>query len=300
MPMVKQRGLLLMGNFSFQVNAKVQHDMWFNNSPWNDASSWSDGFFKNAQKLGSKSVAFLAADQEFAQNLANGARELAKKADIKPVYDQNYPPTTTDFSSLIRGIRAAKPDMVFVMSYPNDSVAIVRSVNEIGVGSGVKMFGGGMVGLQFTPIMTSLGSLLNGVLNYNSYVPGMKYPGIEDFLARYSKKAAEAKVDPLGFYLPPFNYAIGQMLEQAVNGTKSLDQKKMAEYLRKNEMKTIVGPIRYRADGEWANPRVVQAQFRGIKDKDIEQFKQPGKQVVISPAAVKTGEIVAPFEKARK
>ena len=201
-----------MGNFSFQVNAKVQHDMWFNNSPWNDAASWSDGFIKAGQGAGAKTIAILAADQEFAQNLANGARELSKKASIKSVYDQNYPPTTTDFSSLIRGIRAAKPDMVFVMSYPNDSVAIIRAVNEIGVGSQVQVFGGGMVGLQFTPIMTSLGSLLNGVLNYNSYVPGMKYPGIEDFLARYAKRAAEAKVDPLGFYLPPFNYAIGQML----------------------------------------------------------------------------------------
>jgi len=288
-----------MGNFSFQVNAKVQHDMWFNNSPWNDASSWSDGFFKNGQKLGSKTLAVLAADNDFAQNLANGARELAKKAGIQQVYDQNYPPTTTDFSSLIRGIRAAKPDMVFVMSYPNDSVAIVRAVNEIGVGSGVKMFGGGMVGLQFTPIMSSLGSLLNGITNYNSYVPGMKYPGIEDFLGRYAKKAAEAKVDPLGFYLPPFNYAIGQMLEQAVNGTKSLDQKKLAEYLRKNEMKTIVGPISYDKHGEWAKPRVVQAQFRGIVDKDVEQFRQPGKQVVIYPDDYKTGEVLAPFEKAR-
>src|SRR5687767_11391727 len=207
MPLVKQRGLLLMGNFSFQVNAKIQHDMWFNNAPWNDASSWSDGFIQTGQKLGAKTIAVLAADNDFAQNLANGARVLAEKAGLKKVYDQNYPPTTTDFSSLIRGIRAAKPDMVFVMSYPNDSAAIMRAVNEIGVGSSVLIFGGGMVGLQFTPIMTSLGSLLNGVLNYNSYVPGMKYPGIEDFLERYSKKAAEAKVDPLGFYLPPFNYA---------------------------------------------------------------------------------------------
>jgi branched-chain amino acid transport system substrate-binding protein len=300
MPMVKQRGLLLMGNFSFQVNAKVQHDMWFNNSPWNDASSWSDGFFKAGQKAGAKSVAILAADQEFAQNLANGARELAKKGGIKSVYDQNYPPATTDFSSLIRGIRAARPDMVFVMSYPNDSVAIVRAVNEIGIGSQVQIFGGGMVGLQFTPIMSSLGSLLNGVLNYNSYVPGMKYPGIEDFLARYAKRAADAKVDPLGFYLPPFNYAIGQMLEQAVNGAKSLDHKQLAAYLRKNEMKTVVGPIRYDKMGEWANPRVVQAQFRGIVDKDVEQFRKPGKQVVIYPEEYKTGEVVTPFEKARK
>jgi branched-chain amino acid transport system substrate-binding protein len=299
MPMVKERGLLLMGNFSFQVNAKVQHDMWFNNSPWNDASSWSDGFFRAGQSAGSKTVAVLAADNDFAQNLANGARTLAKQANIQTVYDQNYPPATTDFSSLIRGIRAAKPDMVFVMSYPNDSVAIIRAVNEIGVGPSVQIFGGGMVGLQFTPIMTSLGSLLNGVLNYNSYVPGMKYPGVEDFLQRYAVKAKDAKVDPLGFYLPPFNYAIGQILEQAVAATKSIDQKAMAAWLHKSEVKTIVGPIRWNKDGEWANARVVQAQFRGIADKDMEQFRQPGKQVVIYPDAYKTGNVITPFEKAR-
>src|SRR6476619_1875504 len=233
MPLVKDRGKLLMGNFSFQVNAKVQHGMWFNNSPWNDASSWSDGFFKAGQRAGAKTVAILAADNDFAQNLANGARNLAQKGGIKAVYDQNYPPATTDFSSLIRAIRAAKPEMVFVMSYPNDSVAIIRAVNEIGVGSQVQIFGGGMVGLQFTPIMSSLGSLMNGFTNYNSFVPGMKYPGVEDFLQRYAAKAAEAKVDPLGFYLPPFNYAIGQIYERAIAATKSLDHKVLAAWLHK-------------------------------------------------------------------
>jgi branched-chain amino acid transport system substrate-binding protein len=190
--------------------------------------------------------------------------------------------------------------MVFVMSYPNDSVAIIRAVNEIGVGSSVKIFGGGMVGLQFTPIMTSLGSLLNGVLNYNSYVPGMKYPGIDEFLKRYAQKAAEAKVDPLGFYLPPFNYAIGQILEQATAATKSLDHKTLAAWLHKNEVKTIVGPIRWDKNGEWANPRVVQAQFRGVVDKDMEQFRGPKKQVVIYPDEYKTGDVIVPFEQARK
>jgi len=299
MPLVKERHKLLMGNFSFQVNAKVQHDMYFNNSPWNDASSWSDGFFAAGKRAGAKTVAILAADNDFAQNLANGARTLAGKGGIKTVYDQNYPPSTTDFSSLIRAIRAAKPEMVFVMSYPNDSVAIVRAVNEIGVGSQVQIFGGGMVGLQFTPIMNSLGSLMNGILNYNSYVPGMKFPGIEEFLKRYAQKAAEAKVDPLGFYLPPFNYAIGQILEQAINATKSIEDKALADWLHKNEVHTIVGPIRWGKDGEWAQARVVQAQFRGVHDKDVEQFRQTGKQVVIYPEAYKTGDVVTPFEKAR-
>jgi len=300
MPLVKQRNLLLMGNFSFQVNHTVKHDMWFNNTPWNTASSWFEGYFQAGKKVGAKTIAFLAADQEFAQNLANGAKELAKKGGLKTVYEQNYPPSTVDFSTMIRAIRSVKPDLVFVASYPPDSVAIVKAVNEIGVGDGVKIFGGGMVGLQFTPNMVSLGPLLNGIVNYNSYVPGMKFAGIEEFLKRYAAKAAEAKVDPLGFYLPPFNYAIGQMLEQAVTATKSLDHKKLADYLRKNEMKTIVGPIRYGPDGEWANARVVQAQFRGVAANDMEQFRKPGKQVVLYPEAYKTGDLAAPFEKARK
>ena len=168
------------------------------------------------------------------------------------------------------------------------------------MGPSVKLFGGGMVGLQFTPNMQSLGSMLNGVVNYNSYVPGIKYPGIEEFLQRYSKKAVEAKVDPLGFYLPPFNYAIGQILEQAVSATKSLDHKTLAAWLHKNEVKTIVGPIRWDANGEWENPRVIMAQFRGVVDKDMEQFRKPGKQVVLYPDQYKTGEVMAPFEKVRK
>ncbi|MEK9721455.1 MAG: ABC transporter substrate-binding protein, partial [Quisquiliibacterium sp.] len=166
MPLVKQRGKLLMGNFSFQVNAKVKHDMWFNNSPWADALGWSEGFIAAGRSAGAKTIAILASDQEFAQNLANGARALVGKQGLKKVFDQNYPPTTTDFSAIIRSVRASGAEMVFVASYPNDSAAIVKAANEIGLGSQVKIFGGAMVGLQFTPIMYNLGSMLNGIVNY--------------------------------------------------------------------------------------------------------------------------------------
>jgi branched-chain amino acid transport system substrate-binding protein len=300
MPLVKQRGLLLMGNFSFQVNHTVKHDMWFNNAPWGDASSWTEGFLEVGRRAGAKSIAFIAADQEFAQNLANGAKDVAKKTGLKTVYEQNYPPTTVDFSSMIRAIRNAKPDMVFICSYPNDSVALVRAINEIGVGPGVKLIGGGMVGLQFTPIMENMGHQLNGIVNYTSYAPGMKYPGIDDFLKRYHQKALEAKVDPLGFYLPPFDYAIGQILEQAVTATKSLDSKTLAQWLHSHEVQTIVGPISWGPDGERAKPVVPMVQFRDIKDKDVNQFLQLGKQVIVYPPQFKQGDAVVPFDKARK
>jgi branched-chain amino acid transport system substrate-binding protein len=302
MPLVKQRGLLLMGNFSFQVNSKVGHDMWFNNAPWGPADSWAASFIDLGEKAGGKTIALLAADQEFAQNLAKTAREVAKKHNISIVFDQAYPPNTVEFSSIIRALKAAKPDIVYVASYPPDSAGILRAVNEIGIGDNVKIFGGGMVGLQFGAVMENLGSLLNGVVNYNSWLPepSMYYEGTKAFFETYAKRAVEAKVDPLGYYLAPFGYASGQLVEQAIKAVGSLDQKAIAKYLRDNEHKTIVGPIAFSADGEWKETGVLQAQFRGVADKNIEQFRGPGKQVILFPEKLKSGDLISPFEAARK
>jgi branched-chain amino acid transport system substrate-binding protein len=302
MPMVKQRDLLLMGNFSFQVNRTVKHDKWFNNAPWGPADSWARGFIDLGMKAGGKSIALLAADQEFAQNLIKIAKNLATEKGVKVVYEQNYPPATVEFSAMVRALRAAKPEIVFICSYPPDSAGLLRAVNEIGVGDSVKVFGGGMVGLQFSSVMESMGSLLNGVVNYNSYLPekSMEFAGTKDFFVKYQKRAGEAKVDPLGYYLAPFGYAMGQMVEQAANATKSLDHKKLADFLRTNEMMTIVGPIVFGPDGERKESATLMAQFRGVVDKNIEQFRNPGKQIIVFPEKWKTGELIQPFEKARK
>ena len=302
MPLVKQRGMVLIGNFSFQINSKIGHDMWFNVAPWGPADSWAAAFLDIGQKAGGKTVALLTADQEFAQNLATTAREVATKRNMPIVYDQAYPPNTVEFSGIIRALKAAKPDVVYVASYPPDSAGILRAINEIGIGDNVKLFGGGMVGLQFGPVMENLGSLVNGVVNFNTWLPepSMYYDGTKTFFETYSKRAVEAKVDPLGYYLAPFGYAQGQLIEAAVKAVGSLDQKAIAKYLHDNEVKTIVGPISFAADGERKVTATLQAQFQGIVDKNMDQFRKPGKQVILFPPNLKSGELVTPFEAARK
>ncbi|NDZ17568.1 branched-chain amino acid ABC transporter substrate-binding protein [Variovorax sp. WS11] len=302
MPIAKQRDLLVMGNFSFDANATIRHDKWFNNAPWGaGARAWAQPFLEVGRRLGGKTVAFVAADGEFQQNLVNGARVLAKAMGLQTVYDQSYPPNTTDFSSVVRALRSARPDIVFISSYPTESVAIVRSVREVGLGSQAKLVGGGMGGMQFGPLMETLGSQLNGFVNFHTFVPEktMLSPDIRAFLKRYTQRAAEEKVDPLGFYQPPFNYAIGQMLEQAVTSTRSLDHKRLADYIRTNEMKTIVGNFRYDAVGEWADPQLLMIQFRGLVDRSIDQFRQEGRQVILAPGRLRSGDPV-PFADARK
>jgi branched-chain amino acid transport system substrate-binding protein len=65
-------------------------------------------------------------------------------------------------------------------------------------------------------------------------------------------------------------------------------------------MKTIVGPISYAEDGEWKQSVTLEAQFRGVKDKNMDQFRKSGTQVILFPDNLKTGDLVTPFEANRK
>src|SRR5262249_51411236 len=125
---------------------------------------------------------------------ADGARENATKMGFKIAYDRSYPPNTVDFAPIVRGIQASNPDFVYIASYPTETVGIARAANEIGLKT--KLFGGGMVGLQYASIKTQLGELLNRIVDYDFYVPG-----IEGFLARYQAKAPSIGADLLGYFI---------------------------------------------------------------------------------------------------
>jgi branched-chain amino acid transport system substrate-binding protein len=303
MPIVIQRKKTFIGLLGLAVNSEFNYPNYFVMIPSGpDAKpAFTQGFFDEATAQNPKpqTVAIAAADQEFSRNAADGARENAKKAQLKVVYDKNYPPSTTDFAPIVRAVQATNPDLFVICSYPPDSVGMVRAVNEIGFKP--KMIGGGMVGLQATAIKTQLGPLLNGFTNYDFWlpVPKMDFPGVADLMKRYQARAAAEGVDPLGYYMAPWGYAQLQVLQQAVEGTKSLDDAKLGDYIRANTFKTVVGDVKFGKGGEWAESRVLQVQFQNVKGNDVGQFKDISTQVVVSPAQYESGKVIYPYEKAK-
>ena len=305
LPIVMERKLVFPGLFGLGNNEKFKYPYYFQIMPAgsNPTVDWSRGFFELAAKQTPKptTVALVGADAEYPHNALAGARENIKKHGLKVVYDATYPPATVDFTPVVRAIKATNPDIVFVASYPPDSNGMVLAAHEVGLRP--KLFGGGMVGLQFAAFQTKLGPKLNGIVNYDFWVPEptLNFPGINDFLKKYQAQAEKAGVDPLGHYLPPWAYGYVQVLGQAIEATKSLDQQKVGEYIRGHEFDTLVGKVKFAPhNGEWSKSRTLQVQFQNVRGTDIAQFRGPGKRVVLYPEEWKSGSLIYPYSEALK
>ena len=301
MPIFMQRHLTMLSFFGLDVNKDFHYKNYFSMIPsgsMHPAAGLAEGFFKLAATMNPKpkTIAIAGADQDFSIHGMDGAREQAKAMGLTIVYDHTYPPTTVDYSPIVRAIQATHPELVFVASYPADTVGMIRAVGEVGLKT--RMFGGAMVGLQSTAIKQQLGPLMNGIEDYDFWLPvkGFANPDALAFLKEYQPRAVEEHIDPLGYYQPPFAYADLQVLQQAIEGTKSLDQEKIADYLRSHTFHTIVGDVKFGPNGEWAEPRTLAVQFRGVVGHDLEQFRNTSTEIVLWPSEYQTGTLQEPYD----
>jgi branched-chain amino acid transport system substrate-binding protein len=304
-PVLMQFHKTTIGILANAANSNFHYDQYFSMLPTGPEpkKSFAYGFFQlaAAQNPRPKTVAIVAADAEFAQNAADGARETIKEmGGFQTVTDTKYPPNTTDYGPVMRAVQALNPDIVFVAAYPPDSVGIVRAANEIGLTP--KMFGGTLIGLLVTPIKMQLGPLMNGIVNNEVFLPAQSlvFPGTKELLAKYQAVAKTQGIDPMGWAFAPIAYAAGQTLAQAVEGTKSTDQVKLAAYMRTHSFSTVIGDIKFGKDGEWAKSRVFFTQYQHITGNSIDQFKDTTHEVVIWPNEYKTGNLIYPYADAKK
>ncbi len=303
LPIVIPKGKVVVGLFALDVNAEFKYPKYFSMVPYGPAPKEAGvvGFFAvaAAQNPKPETLAIIAEDAEFGRNVAEGARNVAKKFGFKIIFDKTFPPGTTDFSPIVRALAAANADAVMACTYPLSSVGLVQSANELGFKP--RIFGGAMVGLQATVFKDRLKSKLNGIVNYETWVPSPQLlPRAQAFFDKYQERAKTAGVDPLGYYLGGWGYADLQVLGEAVAGAKSLNDDKIAEYLRSHEVKTIMGDIQFGPDGEWSKSRMLEVQYHDVRDDaNLDTWRGMSYQTILYPPEFKTSEAIYPYEKAK-
>jgi branched-chain amino acid transport system substrate-binding protein len=176
----------------------------------------------------------------------------------------------------------------------------VRAMSEVGFTP--KMVGGALIGLMITGTKVQLGPLLNGWVITQGFLPAktFQFPGTQAFLDKYAKVAPQQGLDPLGWSFPPYGYAAGQVLAAAVEGAKSLDHAKLADYMRSHEFSTVVGKMSFGKNGEWATGREIWTQFQNITANSLDDFRDVAHQPIILPADMKTGSLIYPYAEAKK
>jgi branched-chain amino acid transport system substrate-binding protein len=300
MPTIMEKKMTTIGMLGLAVNSKFHYKGYFSMLSYgaNPAHEFSRGFFEmaKAQNPKPKTVALIGADAEFGKTSTDGARENAEAAGFTIVYDRLYPPMMTDLTAVMRAIKATDPDIVFGAAYPPDTVALIRAANEVGLSP--KMIGGTLVGTLVTPLKIQLGPLMNGWLNNAEVyipVPTFNFPGVQDVLKKYHERAEGQGIDPFGYNFAPFAYAAGQVLATAVEGTKSLDHAKLADFIHTHSFSTVAGEIAFGPEGEWVKPRSILTQFQHITANDIGQINDLKKWVVVWPPEHKTGDMIYPY-----
>jgi branched-chain amino acid transport system substrate-binding protein len=302
MPVVMENEKFFVGLMGLGVNNALNYDRFFAMIPTgpDPNAALTVGFFEAASRQVKQggTVAIVAADADFTKNPIVGARANADQFGLKVISETKYSLATEDFTDVLSKLGPDQPDIVFFCSYLNDSVGLVRAMNDSNIDPA--MVGGAMIGPQSSAVQTKLGPLLNGLVNYEYWLPtpAMAFQGVYELISSYQERALGTPADALGYYVAPFAYAQLQVLGQAIHGTQGTNDSALAEYTRSTQFSTVVGDVRFGTLGEWATPRVLTVQFQGIGSNDISEFAKPEARVVIAPKEYESGDPVVPFRTA--
>jgi len=299
MPIAIEHGKFFVGLMGLGVNIPFSYDRFFAMIPTgtDPNTALTAGFFKSAARQTPlpRKVAIVAADAAFTKNPIEGARANAATYGLDVVSETKYSLATTNFTGVLREAEQSGPDILFLCSYLNDSVGLIRAIAESDLDP--MLVGGAMIGPQSSAVQKELGSLLNGIVNYEYWLttPAMNFPGVSDLISNYQERARGTSADALGYYVAPFAYAQLQVIEQAILATGGIDDAELAEYARSATFTTVVGDVTFGHLGEWAVPRVLTVQFRDIASTDISEFAKREARVVVAPASYASGELAVPF-----
>jgi branched-chain amino acid transport system substrate-binding protein len=91
-----------------------------------------------------------------------------------------------------------------------------------------------------------------------------------------------------------------QVVEQAIVGTGSLDEAKLAQFTRDGSFKTILGDVKFGVGGGWSEARVLQAQYRRINGNDLSNFKDANSSGGVARAFIASDTLIYPYEQAKQ
>ena len=207
-----------------------------------------------------KTVAIVTSKFPSIHFMSLGAREVFKKRGVQEVLFLEWEFGNRDFGPIAARVKDAKPDFVWVGAIGLDGNLLLDAMKKIDYSPPLHFH------LYPAPGPMVKAPEANGALSvsiFEDHPPFTNNAAAAEFTKAFTERATKANLpETVVEVQAAASYTAWQLLEAAVNGTKSLDDKKMADWLKANKVDTIQGKLRFDGPSNYGDDlmRVKQVQ----------------------------------------
>lgn len=163
---------------------------------------------------------------------------------------------TTDFSSEIRTIQAAKPDVIWPFVAGQDGITFLKQLTDAGVRAKVKIVAD-YIDELIVPALSP--EIYTGIVNCSTYFMSINSPANKAFLqAMRSKYGAKAKISSFGMNM----YNNMKLLEAAAQNMSSWSRDGVAKNLSHAAFDGPAGRLAFQANSHYAQADVYIAEVK--------------------------------------
>jgi ABC-type branched-subunit amino acid transport system substrate-binding protein len=273
---VAQRYNKILLHNSFGTPRQAKYDMQFSTSggAFDIEEVWPNLVFNAVASTPKppKTIAIVTSKFPSLHFISVGAREVAKKRGLSEVTYLEYEFGNRDFGPIASRLKDAKPDFIWFGAGGIDGVLLLDAMKKIDYLPPMHFY---MFPAPGPMVKTPEAKNALAFTTFEEHPPFTNNARAAQFIEAYHQKGKAAGLpDSSVDLLASICYSMWQTLEAAVNATRSIEDKTLAAWLRKNQVESIMGTLR------WDGPQ------NFIEGKDLYKIKQlqGGKWVVVWPA----------------
>ncbi len=232
-----------------------------------------------------KTAAYPTLDDPFTTPTSEGIEAILKEAGIETVYRETYTADTTNFDSIANAVKSKNPDLVVAGTQFEDGIGVMRALRKVDfTPKWLYQTNAPSFGDQYAEGIGAENT--EGVFYAVSHSQEAETPGNPEFVAKYQEMFGGETVPEDAADA----YAAGEVLKATVEANKTIeraDQLKLADWLRQNEVETILGPLSWNENGspkgefligQWQGGKaeIVLPEEAATTDTIIEGYKPGG------------------------
>jgi len=200
---------------------------------------YSDGLIDYLRKVVKpKTMAILYESSAFGTSGAEAMVKDAEKLGIKVLLKEKYEAGSVDFKPLLSKVKAAQPDILYMVSYVMDASLLMKQIKELRLDA--KLFAGGAAGFAIPEFIDNAKDAAEYVVSATLWTPQVKYAGAKEYAEKYKKKYGDYPS-----YHGASAYSAMYVLKDALERAKGWTPDKIRDALKATNIKTAFGPVKF-------------------------------------------------------